>query len=471
MRLSRLNLVVDMNKNPFASIVNLFTFSVCLAGMAALLLPTIVKRRHASRASACSNNLRQIGLGFHNYHSAYKQLPWATGGTTGNSAPELSNGGRLGPFVGLLPFLEQQQLWEMISNPYVNPNTGQAFPPMGPVPWYAPTKYEPWGMSPEIYHCPGDGPAQDLSSAPKTVYSLASALGSSTTSNYVACYGDGTLLQAEQDATETVFVRRRKAANRGIFKPGERTKFRDTLDGLSYTIFFSEVVASRVRRPGSSEVIRDVIGISKNPSLCLDAAQSGDREFWPFGRGAIWADGFLPISGFQTILPPNSPSCTSDLGIEDTISSASSAHAGGVHVLMGDGSVRFASNTIDTGDLTSPGVYKQPEYLPAGAKSPYGLWGALGTRANAEPIMETPGLVSIPRDPSTGGNSPSPKRLIRWTDKSGGISLQAEMIQIIDQKTIQLKDATGTLHEVPLNTLKDRDIYRAIQMDVMRRAQ
>ena len=173
MRLSRLNLVVDMNKNPFASIVNLFTFSVCLAGMAALLLPTIVNRRHASRASACSNNLRQIGLGFHNYHSAYKQLPWATGGTTGNSAPELSNGGRLGPFVGLLPFLEQQQLWEMISNPYVNSNTGQAFPPMGPVPWYAPTKYEPWGMSPEIYHCPADGPAQDLSSAPKTVYSLA----------------------------------------------------------------------------------------------------------------------------------------------------------------------------------------------------------------------------------------------------------------------------------------------------------
>ena len=57
----------------------------------------------------------------------------------------------------------------------------------------------------------------------------------------------------------------------------------------------------------------------------------------------------------------------------------------------------------------------------------------------------------------------------RWRDKSGSASLQAEMVKIIDQKTIQLKSAKGTIHEVPLNSLKDQDIYRAVMQDVMRK--
>lgn len=461
-----------MDKNPFASLLNLFAFAIATLLIAALLLPAIARQRQSARSSACINNMRQIGLGLHNYHAAYKQLPQATGGTTANGAPELGNARRLGPLVALSPFVEQQRLWEVISNPYVNPDTGQKFPPMGPVPWYPAERYAPWGMAPDLYQCPGDDMDRNEPAEPKIVYTLEADAANGTTTSYVACYGDGTLMQAEQsDDDDAAAEMRRRAANRGIFVAGTVIRFRDVLDGLSNTIMYSEVVASRVRKPGESEIARDVKGISKNPSLCVSAVKADDVQFWPFGRGALWADGFLPISGFQTVLPPNSASCTSDLGIEDAIASASSTHAGGVYVLMADGAVRFASDTIDTGDLTSPGVAAQPGYTPPGSKSPYGVWGALGSRASREVITDLNTLTDVTVRPGPGiGRSVRPP-LSRWTDKSGRVSLQAEMVQIIDEKTIQLKSANGTLHEVPLNSLRDRDIYRAIQQDLLRKQQ
>jgi hypothetical protein len=413
--------------------------------------------------------LRQIGLAFHNYHSAYRQLPDATGGTTDNEATDLSNQGRLGPLVGLLPFCENQRLWEVISNPYVNPETGQEFPPMGPAPWYSPTEYLPWGMAPNLYRCPGDDPADDPDADAKIVYSLSAPGSSLAISSYSACYGDGTVMQAEEADTSAGGQQRRNATNRGIFRPGRQTRFRDILDGLSNTILYSEVVASRRRDPGVSEIARDVPGISKNPSLCIAASKSPDTQFWVFGRGSLWADGFLPISGFQTVLPPNSPSCTSDLGIEDTIASASSTHPGGVHVLRADGAVAFASNSIDTGDITSPGVSLEPGFTLPGSASPYGIWGALGSRAGAETIQPTPDVSPVPREMNIPGGGPGRSTLSRWRDKSGSVSLQAKMVKIIDQKTIQLKSANGTIHEVPLNSLNDQDIYRAVMQDVVQK--
>jgi prepilin-type processing-associated H-X9-DG protein len=60
---------------------------------------------------------------------------------------------------------------------------------------------------------------------------------------------------------------------------------------------------------------------------------------------------------------------------------ATSEHPGGVNVAMGDGSVRFISETIDTGNL---GAVPPPP--TATGPSPFGIWGALGTKAGGEPI-------------------------------------------------------------------------------------
>lgn len=58
--------------------------------------------------------------------------------------------------------------------------------------------------------------------------------------------------------------------------------------------------------------------------------------------------------------------------------SAGSYHPGGVNVLLMDGSVRFVSETIDTGNTALPPV--------TGGFSPYGVWGSMGSRAGGEPV-------------------------------------------------------------------------------------
>ena len=96
--------------------------------------------------------------------------------------------------------------------------------------------------------------------------------------------------------------------------------------------------------------------------------------------GWSWAGGWSNLNWVTTILPPNSPSCGETVPEWFGVMSASSLHAGGVNVLMADGAVRFISDNIDTGDLTQPPVTI--------GESPYGVWGALGSKSGGESVGE-----------------------------------------------------------------------------------
>jgi prepilin-type processing-associated H-X9-DG protein len=89
----------------------------------------------------------------------------------------------------------------------------------------------------------------------------------------------------------------------------------------------------------------------------------------------------MEYNGFNTVISPNGPSCVNmgTAGSGDSIHGVlppRSRHTGGVHALMTDGAVRFISDNIDTGNLASPN--------PTGGPSPYGVWGALGTKDGGE---------------------------------------------------------------------------------------
>jgi prepilin-type processing-associated H-X9-DG protein len=98
--------------------------------------------------------------------------------------------------------------------------------------------------------------------------------------------------------------------------------------------------------------------------------------------GEAWTSGFPMICGFHTILPPNAPSCAIAAGEwNEGMFSADSYHPGGVNGAMCDGSVRFFSETINTGNLGAP----VPRLNSLGL-SPYGVWGALGSKDGAESV-------------------------------------------------------------------------------------
>lgn len=90
-----------------------------------------------------------------------------------------------------------------------------------------------------------------------------------------------------------------------------------------------------------------------------------------------WPDGAAMFTRFNTMLPPNQPSCMeADNHWLGGMYTASSRHSGGVNSLMADGSVRFISENVDAGNQASPEV--------TAGSSPYGVWGALGTKASGE---------------------------------------------------------------------------------------
>ena len=106
---------------------------------------------------------------------------------------------------------------------------------------------------------------------------------------------------------------------------------------------------------------------------------------WNLVKGkfsSIWQDGQSENVGFLTVLAPNSVSCTNNnnnnADSTSPLLSASSQHTGGVHCLFTDGAVRFISENINTGNL---GVA-----ATLGAPSPYGVWGAMGTKGGGDTV-------------------------------------------------------------------------------------
>jgi len=98
--------------------------------------------------------------------------------------------------------------------------------------------------------------------------------------------------------------------------------------------------------------------------------------------GNIWTDGQAEVCGFNTVLPPNGPSCdpsgdqSSSADATGGVIPPTSNHPGGVNGTFADGSVRFINQNINCGNLAA-------SQATAG-QSPYGVWGALGSIAGKE---------------------------------------------------------------------------------------
>jgi len=404
------------------------------------------ERRASSRRSFCAFNLQWLGLAMHNYHASFRQLPTGSGGTEAGSRrePLLGNANRLGPYVGLLPFMNEQELWLQVSSPS---DIKRGFPAMGPVRWYDPNLYPPWSQRPSYLACPSDPTADRFQ----------------TGSSYVINYGDAIVAVGAPALKRMLPYALDPKTKRGAFERERAIRFQDFVDGISNTLLFAEA------KIGGSKVAKNVDTLGVNPSLCEIANTSETTEFWPDGRDSRWVDGSLRSLGFQTILPPNSPSCTSTIGELQGVMSASSYHYGGVHVVFADGSNGFLTDTIDAGDSASPSVAtaRDQGYLSPGSKSPYGLWGAMGTRGSKEHLRSGFDLLSPPQTDLTDQDL----KLIRsgpiqtWTSATGVKTIKAWQAGIVPGQGILLLPRRGNVRLVPFEVLRKADHQRALQFE------
>lgn len=269
---------------------------------------------------------------------------------------------------------------------------------MGP----APNKlnYIPWATEIPTLRCPSD-PNGGSPGGGRT--------------NYAACIGDGidrvdhgglnqlgvfhSDANGLQTSEQTWMVTRAKAANRGFFWSRNQMRFRDIQDGLSNTIACGEMATNGGDLLVKGTVVRDQgeEPMKADPKAIADSLVDPDDPAFlltslnvyngGFSRGTRWADGRPTTTSFQTILAPNSPSFLQGGSLSNPCMSAASFHQGGAHILMGDGAVIFMTASVDAGD----GYHRAPERgggegVKAGMKSPYGLWGSLGTRNGRETI-------------------------------------------------------------------------------------
>jgi prepilin-type N-terminal cleavage/methylation domain-containing protein/prepilin-type processing-associated H-X9-DG protein len=315
-------------RNAGFTLIELLVVIAIIAILIGLLLPAVQKVREAAARAKCSNNLKQLGLAMHNYEGVYGTLPPGDAATGGN--------GTWAHYI--LPYIEQQSLYNLYTN--LGGVNGSGTP----------------SYSQDTYSGQPIGNLQ-IAQTPLPTYTCPSEPNAGTTKppgsngqpfafgNYAVNFGNThrTQNKAGRDPF-SIAIRPAFAgapftytAFNGTTTPTVKAHkpqvfgFNSVSDGLSNTLLVAEVLQ----------------GVSILPST---------TEF----RGFMW---YGPAAAFTTFATPNSSTpdytqftnyCNNQpaQGLPcatgaDWALAARSKHTGGVNVALGDGSVKFVTNSVD----------------------------------------------------------------------------------------------------------------------------
>ena len=325
------------------TLIELLVVIAIIAILVALLLPAVQQAREAARRSSCKNNLKQLGLALHNYHDVHNIFPrgnFENAGINNGEGNRSWNG--FSAHAMLLPFLEQGAIYDALNfnthtatsvNTTVKQNVIAAF------------------------QCPSD------------INRIANGTGSGTGpgNNYVWSAGPSVYWfpPTPSDAYPPTTITN-LSDQVGMFNYRRNVRMRDVTDGLSNSIAGAEHILGDGNSTGYSlgDVQRAVAKPGGAPNSFLTEAQIlawGQAAQAAIGGsvtergdvGANWIRGEIGHTLFNTLANPNFqfPNCIicSSCGANDAqgLFPARSRHKGGVQVVMGDGAVRFISDSIN----------------------------------------------------------------------------------------------------------------------------
>jgi prepilin-type N-terminal cleavage/methylation domain-containing protein/prepilin-type processing-associated H-X9-DG protein len=275
------------------TLIELLVVIAVIAVLIGLLLPAVQMAREAARRMQCTNNLHQVALALHNYAGVHGVLPMGYVHQPCEIWPDtfcVSHG----PFVALLPQLEQQPLFNAVNfdrNVFLNPNTTI------------------FATAIKALWCPSDPAVEE----PGTFELLEPVPNRVRFTSYVCC--TGTWYNHGRNPV-------RMAQNNGLFWAISSVRFAEVIDGTSNTIALAERAHGLLTKESAN-------GWSLWPS-----GDFGDTQFstlYPINPQKRVKDGSLPLTNTSLYWA----------------TSASSFHPGGVNCAMLDGSVRFLKDTID----------------------------------------------------------------------------------------------------------------------------
>ncbi len=258
------------------TLIELLVVIAIIAILIALLVPAVQKVREAAAIAQCRNNLKQMGLAFHNYHDAYKAFPsggltWECNSRTFEGVtPAVHDSQVWGWAFQILPFIDQVPLWDLPSGQTYDNEVAAAMIP--------------------IYFCPLVGPPRQ-----NTQYNQGSPSGTTTRgeADYTANAGSwGTLGDAAfgSNSHDGPIVGS-KNGSQGYTGSGIVRTLVSIIDGTSNTMLIGEKYQTNDAAPNQCNTDQGYI-------------DGWDNDMIVFSQGA---EGYPPPTGFNSITMTNPP--------------------------------------------------------------------------------------------------------------------------------------------------------------------